>query len=396
MLNNIKSHKKVALFGAIGIVAFTVFLWLAVFNKPSSAAPSITEGKARVDNISVSVENDGVVTADKAVLNFSQTGVLKTLNVKVGDKVQAGDTLAELDSSKLIAQVDQAQSTYNANLEKAKRLAPGGEEVVLKQRALEAARSALTAEQNIYNDVAAKYGAGSTQELAEVAKLRKAEADVASADAQLALTNASRADAQYVANSSYASLQIARTAIYDTKITAPFNGVITSINGIVGQAVGGTQASSTGFISIANPESAVLISSFDEEDIAKIKLGQVVKAEFTALSATLDGQVTYVSPIAKTDQNGSATYEVRSSFVPKNYTVLDGMSATIQFVTKQVDKVVVIPNKAVKLVSGKSVVSYYDDKHAIATKAIVTGFTDGKSVVVTSGLSSGDQYLIIE
>lgn len=396
MKNYIKSHKKIAIAVGLGVIIVIVIASFLGLSKPSDAAPKITEGKARIDSISVSVENDGAVTAEKAILNFSQAGILKTLNFKVGDKVQAGDVLAELDSSKLAAQIDQAQSTYNANLEKAKRLAPGGEEVVLKQRTLDAAKSALLAEQNIYNDVAARYGVGSQQELAEVAKLRKAEADVSTADAQLALTNASRTDAQYVASSSFASLQLAKTSVYDTKITAPFSGVITAVNGVVGQTVGGTQSGASGFINIADPESVVLISSFDEEDIAKIKTGQPIKAELTALGATLDGQVTYVSPVAKVDQNGTATYEVRSSFVPKNYTVLDGMGASIKFITKQVDKAVVVPNKAIKMVDGKSVVSYYDDKKVIVTKAVTTGFTDGKSVAVSSGLNSGDQYLIIE
>ncbi|MEO8104745.1 MAG: efflux RND transporter periplasmic adaptor subunit [Candidatus Saccharibacteria bacterium] len=396
MVNHIKLHKKITLFIGLGLVIIIAVVGFAVSNRSSSTAPKISEGKARIDTIAVSVENDGVVTADKAVLNFSQSGTLKILNVKVGDSVQAGDVLAELDSSKLIAQIDQAQSTYSANLEKAKRLAPGGEEIMLKQRTSEAARSALTSEQNIYNDVVNKYGMASSQELAEAAKLRKAEADIASADAQLALTNASRVDAQYVANASYASLQIARTAVYDTKIVAPFTGIITSINGVVGQTLGSSQTGSIGFISIADPESAVLVSSFDEEDIAKIKVDQIIKAEFTSLSATLDGRVAYVSPIAKIDQNGTASYEVRSIFAANNNPVLDGMGATIQFITKQVEKAVIVPNRAVKLVGGKSIVSYYDENHSVAHKTIITGFTDGKSVAVVSGLGAGDQYLITE
>lgn len=395
MLKKIIDHRKTSVAVVVLMVA-ALTVWVGFSNQHTKATAKITEGTAKTDTVAVSVENDGVITTDKAVLNFSQSGVIKNVAVKVGDTVSKGDVLAELDSAKLDAQVDQAQSTYSANLEKARRLAPDGEEVVLKQRALDAAKSALAAEQNIYNDVVAKYSTGSSQELAEVAKLKKAEADVASAEAQLALTMASRTDAQYVANASYASLQIAKTAVYDTKITAPFDGIITSINGVAGQIAGGTQAGSAGFITIANPGSAVLVSNFDEEDIAKIKVGQPIKAEFSALNATLNGQVVFVSPVAKLDQNGTASYEVRSSFVANTANVLDGMSATIKFITKSVDKAVVIPNKAVKLVNGESMVSFYNQDKTIATKKITTGFTDGKSVAVTNGLQAGEQYLIIE
>lgn len=391
-----KIPKKIFLSFGIALVVIILLVSLFIFRKPTQAQVRITEAKAISDIIAVSVENDGLVTAEKVVLNFSQAGVLKTLNYKVGDVVQAGDVLAELDTVKLVAQIDQAQSTYNANIEKARRLSPGGEEVVLKQKALEAAKSALIAEQNIYNDTVSKSGVGSSQELAEAAKLRKAEADVATADAQLALTNASRIDAQYIANSSYANLQLTKATLYDTKITAPISGVITSINGAVGQTVGGSQTGTLGLITVANPNSIALISNFDEEDIVKIKVGQNIKAEFTPINATLAGQVTYVSPVAKIDQNGTATYEVRSTIDTRGNTVLDGMGATIKFITKQAEKSIVIPNKAIKLVDGKSVISYYDTNKAIITKQVTTGFTDGKSVSITSGMVEGDSYLIIE
>ncbi len=397
MWEHIKEHKILySVIATMVVAGIGVTTWALFFSTPAASQPKIAEATARLGSVSVAVENDGVVSINKTVLNFSQTGVLQTLNVKVGDVVKQGDALAALDGTKLSAQVDQAQATYNANISKASRLAPGGEEIVAKQLAVDAARTELTAEQAIYDDVVARYSVGSSQEIAEAAKLRKSEADVLAAQAQLSISQASYADAKYAVNSAYASVAIARATLYDMRISAPINGMVTSINGSVGQTVGGSQTSQNGFITVADPTSIVLINQFDEEDIAKISVGQAVRAEFGALNVTIEGIVMYVSPVAMIDQNGTATYEVRSSLALKDQKVLDGMSATVKFITKEVKDVVVIPNKAVTRVDGQSVVSYYDaDKH-IVTKLVTTGFTDGKSVAVTKGLGAGDAYLIIE
>jgi multidrug efflux pump subunit AcrA (membrane-fusion protein) len=114
------------------------------------------------------------------------------------------------------------------------------------------------------------------------------------------------------------------------------------------------------------------------------------------LGKTVTGSVTYVSQVAKTDSNGSVTYEVRMDFVDKDMSIIDGMNASIKFITKSVEGVVRVPNKAVKMVSGKSTVSYYDAAKNILTKEVTTGFTDGLNVEIVTGLLAGDKYVIVE
>ncbi|NCU40736.1 biotin/lipoyl-binding protein [Candidatus Saccharibacteria bacterium] len=397
MWKKITTHKFWSFgIGLLLLGSLSAGIWNIYFNKPVAVEPKITEVSAKLGIVAVSIENDGAITAEKAVVNFSQSGTLDTLNVKIGDKVVAGDILAALDTSKLTAQINQAQATYSANLEKATRLSSGGVEVNLKQIAVDSAKIALTTERAIYDDVVSKFGVGSTQELTEVAKLRKAEADVATAESQLAVTRASYNDAKFQANASYAGLVATQASLYDTQIISPINGIVTGLNGMVGQTVGGSQTTQSGFITITNPDSILLVSKFDEEDIVKIKEGQAIKAEFLSLNTTLDGSVVYISPAAIVDQNGIVSYEVHSRLVTNEHRVLDGMSATVRFITKQVDDVITVPNKAVKRVDGQSVVSYYDEQNKIVTKPVITGFTDGKSVAITKGLGVGDQYLIIQ
>ncbi len=388
-------HKRTLIIIGASLIVLAGVLMLTL-DTPSASVPKITEKTARVDDLHVFIEADGTVIADKTTLNFSQTGILKDLHVTVGSQVRQGEELAALDSTKLLAQVNQAQANYSSSIEKALRLSPGGAEIIVKQKALDAARIALSAEQLVYNDVVAKYGVGSSQELSEAAKLRKAETDVVAAEAQFALTQATYADAQYSATALYANLEAARAAVNDMSIVAPMDGVVTSINGAVGQMVGGSQSSANGFITIARPDKLTIVSNLDEEDIVKLKIGQAVEADIAASGETVSATVAYISPIATKDQNGATSYEVRAIFEKGDRTILDGMSATIRIITKSVENVVVVPNKAVKLVNGKSTIQYYTNSRILQSKPVVTGFTDGTSVAITSGLTPGEKYVVIE
>jgi len=304
--------------------------------------------------------------------------------------------LASIDSGKLQYQVDQALAAYNTSVAKANRLRPGsgGEEIAIKEQAVQAANSALDAERNIYNDVVNKYGLGSTQEITEYSKLKKAESDLSSAQAQLSLTAATYKDAQYAVSASLANLQMARLTLSEASLKSPIDGVITSVNGSVGQLAGGSQQSSTSFITVSQIDNIMLISNLDEEDISKVKVGQSIEAEFTSLSKTINGSVIYVSPAAKTDTSGSVTYEVRMQLSDSTAGVMDGMTASIKFITKSVSDVIKIPNNAVKMINGKPYVYYYGEAKEVLNKEIVTGLKNSKNVQVVKGLSVGDKFII--
>ncbi|KKQ94704.1 MAG: Efflux transporter, RND family, MFP subunit [candidate division CPR2 bacterium GW2011_GWC1_39_9] len=388
----ITKHKLKASLVVAVLIAGSVY---AAQNNGSDKAPEFKEAAAIKGDVGVFFEADGLVEAEKAAVNFAQSGVLKEIKVKVGDKINAGDALAVQDTSKLQSQVDQAWATYNINSSKLARLNPDtGEEVLIKKQVLDAARIALDAERAIYSDVLAKNGLGSSQEISEAAKLKKAESDLESTQAQLNLTLATYKDAEYGVNSAWANVLAAKNSLADAYLKATITGTITGIEGIVGQTVGGSQQSSSAFITISKTNALSLSSYLDEEDITKVKTGQQIEAEFSSLEKTVKGAVSYVSPVAKTDQNGAVSYQVKMNLENTEAAILDGMSANIKFITKKVGPVVKVPNSAVKQVDGKTVVSMYDGSKNIITKEVETGFTDGKDVEIKNGLGAGEKVLI--
>ena len=65
------------------------------------------------------------------------------------------------------------------------------------------------------------------------------------------------------------------------------------------------------------------------------------------------------------------------------------MTAFVDFVTAGVRDVLVVPVDAVRNVGGKPSVELLSGEW----KPVVTGFTDGKSVEIISGLSVGDKVV---
>ncbi len=94
------------------LIAGLVFWWL-----PSRLAPATTTTTAAVSQgaLTLSVSGSGSVAAARTVdLPFQQSGTVTAVNVKVGDQVKAGQTLATIDPGDLKLQLQQAQANLKA------------------------------------------------------------------------------------------------------------------------------------------------------------------------------------------------------------------------------------------------------------------------------------------
>ncbi len=186
----------------IGIVAVIALgaVYLRVRPSTASAATSLATATVQRGTLLATVNTAGNVQSHRtADLSFGQSGTVKAIYVKVGDRVQAGDVLAELDTTDLALQLRSAQvSLKNAldQLEKAKN--PYSEQEIAL------ARAQLAAAQAAYEKVKAG---------ASAAKLASAQAQVASAQAayEAAVKSAGAADSSLV--SATAALEKARIAL---------------------------------------------------------------------------------------------------------------------------------------------------------------------------------------
>src|SRR5574340_1674771 len=92
----------------------------------ATATPGYNTTKVRTGDISVTADGVGNIQPGQSVsVGFQTSGIVAELNVRVGDKVEAGQVLAKLDDTNArlkLAEVELAYNTYysQASLQQAK------------------------------------------------------------------------------------------------------------------------------------------------------------------------------------------------------------------------------------------------------------------------------------
>ncbi len=139
----------------------------------AAAAASALAGQDGADPETVRIVTEGKVTpARSATLSFGSGGIISQAPVKVGQKVAAGDLLAQLDTKVLELQLAQAEANLAAAQAKLKQLDEGPD-----QQAVIAAEQAVAAAQASYDKLVA--GASAADVAAAKAALAAAQQNYA-------------------------------------------------------------------------------------------------------------------------------------------------------------------------------------------------------------------------
>jgi RND family efflux transporter MFP subunit len=266
--------KKVYLI-AIALGALVISACTSTFSTPT-AIPTISldNNGAPASNAS---DNPNTVSASafivprrKAELSFANVGRVKTVDVKVGDRVQAGQVLVELDTTLLEAKVREAEANLTAaqvQVNYLKRV--GTDEVHLESAQAEADR------------------------------------------------------AQALLDSAHAVLAAQSTLV------APFDGTIVSVDLSSGETVvPGRVAITLGDLSRFRVETQDL----SERDVPRVQIGQNATVFIEALSQEFSGKVTDISRISST-VGGDVVFKVTIDLDKQPQGLLWGMSADVAIET---------------------------------------------------------------
>lgn len=235
---------------------------------PTVALDTTSPSGPNPDVVAASAE---IVPVRTAQLAFPAAGRVQTVDVKVGDKVSAGQTLLTLDTALLEARVREAE----ANLS-------------ITQIQLDYLDRVGTSEENMDS---AK------------AEVERAQAVVDSAKATLANQSA---------------------------LTAPFDGTIISVDVEAGETVVPGRV----LILVADLSTyQVETTDLSERDVTRVKVGQAVSISIEALGETFTGKVTEIALISST-LGGDVVYTVTIAFDTQPASLLWGMSADVEIETK--------------------------------------------------------------
>lgn len=402
------------------------------------------------------VDSAGSVAPESEItLSFGTAGTVNKVNVKLGDRVKQGDVLAELDTRDLqlqIAQQEQAYLIQQANY--SMTVQPDPAEVTSAQLALANATAAYKLAQQkyavnstdqiaiscnnvdsakkTYDDAVTAYNNyvsnwrvqvnGSAELSPQKAQLDRAKAvydqtlincrlakdnindsGVKSAVAQLEQAKLNldtlvkpservKLAAQVQLDQARLSLEQARQQLNDLKIVAPFDGIVTQVNAVVG----GPGGSNT-LVMLADTGQYHVNVLIDETEIGQVQVGQQAEITFDALpKAKVTGKVTRIDP-AGTINQGVVYYLTRVNLDPTEEPLLLDMTANVRVIIDTHENVLAVPGGAIRSdPQGGYYVNAVDANGEAKRVDVTTGFTDGDLTEIVGDLQRGEQVFISE
>lgn len=405
--------------------------------------------------LTAAVGATGVVRANQsAILAWQASGRVGAVNVSVGDKVSADAALAELAQSSLSQNIILAE----ADLVNARRaldtLQESGTARAQAQLALANAQRAYDDARQKYDGIAFRRGSDASIEKTE-ADLKLADNQVANASraydalAGLPDDNASKAQAKSALNAAIlnrdrlratlnyltgrpstqdatereARFLLAEAQLSDAqrewerlkdgpdpddiaaakariaaieatldlaRIKAPFAGTITQAEPMPGdQVTPGTVA-----YRIDDLSRLLVDVRVSEIDINNIKLGQQVILSFDAiLNVEHAGVVVGVDPVG-TQGAGVVDFAVTVELTNPDGQIRPGMTAAVNILVKELQDVLLVPNRAVRFMEGSRVVYVLRNGVLEAVKIVLGASSDTNSEVVGGDLKEGDLIVL--
>ena len=191
-----------------------------------------------------------------------------------------------------------------------------------------------------------------------------------------------------------AKVQVLRNKIDEAKIIAPFNGTVTSISTVAGELVD----SQTVAIQLDNLDNLIVRIYVSQDDINKFHIGQAAVVKFDAIAKKeYTGFVQAISSSGKANSNGIVQYAVDVKLDDVDEDVKPGFTAVVSIVVDQVEDALLVPNQAITTTEDGSsdAIALVGDGGSIRLVPVEVGPRSDVYVAVTGeGIKEGDEVVI--
>ena len=360
------------------------FVYDKFFKAKDEKVEFITK-KAKKGSFSKKVDATGEIFATELIdVGAQVSGQIKKLYVKLGDQVKKGDMIASIDSSTQQNNIDNKEAQlaiYKAQLESAKV-------------ALNIAKTQFDRENALF----AK-NATSKQEFESAKNTYSANsAKIKELEAQIKQTNI--------------ELSTAKINLGYTKITAPRDGTVVSVQVEEGQTVNANQTTPT-IVNIADLSHVKMKMQIAEGDITKIKVGTPVEysilseptKKFQTTVSSIDPGLTTLSDgsygssssskssYSSSSSSSSAVYYYAQSIVDNKDGILRiGMTTQNELLIANVEDAIIVPSIGIKKDENGTFVYVLKDGKPVKT-AVKTGIKDNLDTQIISGINEGDEII---
>jgi RND family efflux transporter MFP subunit len=309
-------------------------------------------------------------------------GYLKSINVDVGDRVQAGQLLAVLEIPEVQDEMRQDESSVKhaqdeiiraqADLERAESVHEVAHLGATRLSTVLKTRPNLVAQQDIDE-------ASGRDRVAE-AQVSTARAALSSADEQLEFAKASQ--------------NKTKTLFAYSQITAPFAGVIThryADTGAMIQAGTSSQTQTLPLVKLSQNSRLRLVIPVPESAVSRIRLGEPVALDVQALHKKYTGTVARFADQLDTE---TRTMHVEVDVTNPGLELVPGMYALASLVLEQARNVLVVPVEALDRGDTSARVLLVNRDGRVEARDVKAGLETGDRVEIASGLADGDLVVV--
>lgn len=323
---------------ALALIAIVVTYF--IFGRgDSQEIKYVTQEVTRGDLVVTVTATGNLEPRNQVDIGSELSGTLRAVNVDVNDVVKSGQLLAVLDTTRLKAQVLQAQSSLAS----------------AEARVLQSDAGEKEARANYQRLLKVRELSGN--KIPSQQDMDVAEAAVARAAGETAAAKASVAQAR-------ASLETVQTDLGKAQIRSPINGVVLVRSVELGQTVAATMQAPVLFTLAEDLKKMELHVAVDEADVGAVEVGQdatftvdafpnrhfsakIIQVHF-ASNNTQKSTSASSGAAASATTTGVVTYETVLEVDNSELLLRPGMTATAEIVTTNITNAILVPNAALR------------------------------------------------
>lgn len=361
--------RRLRVFAYLLVIVLAITALVVYYSRPKPVEVTVETVNYGLVQDTVANTRAGTIKAcRRAGISPSLGGQIAGLPVQVGDTVEPGQVLMELWNLDRRAEVLLATREARAGTALARQACVVAEVAELQAQRLRELRK---------------------QELASEEVTERADGD---ARAQAAACNAAQAKAEV----NQARLEVVKALLEQTRLTAPFAGIVAEINGEVGEFVTPSP------IGVPTPPAVDLVditclyvsAPIDEVDAPAIRVGMTARISLDAFASKIfDGRVRRVAPYVLDLEKQARTVDVEVEFVDamESNDMLPGYSADIEVILAEQTSALRVPTEAI--LEGNKVLVVEAD-NLLTERVIRTGLHNWQFSEVLGGLNAEEKVVL--
>lgn len=380
-------------------------------NRGADPAAQFQTATIERGQLTATIGATGTVRAKQtATLIWQAAGTVDTVNAKVGDNIPADFVLAFLDKTSLPQSIILAEADLAAAQQQLDELVNSDTALAQATITLRDAREAYVKAENwrkelngkihIKEIVYKKFGSRTIPVLKEYRGYASEETK-AKADEDLALAKAKLDDAQREYDrlaggnleeiaSAQARVDAAQATLNLARVISPFAATVTESSVLPGDQISAGQAA----FRLDDLTSLYVDVEVSEVDINSVLVGQPAALSFDAiLDREYHGEVVEVAK-AGNNVNGVVSFKVTIELTDADELVKPGMTAAVNITIEEIQDVLLVPNRAVRLVDGERVVYLLENGTPVKTGIRLGSSSDTVSVLAGGDVVEGDVVIL--